>query len=118
MIKTIIVYALFILGIPNLLGLLVGTPFGFILAAIVGRLSRHANSTAPLSIAMGLSMGLGCGIVGVAAVWLFGQSASIAFPIISGLWSLFYYYSRSTIGFEALSLILGIWGMWVVFWVL
>jgi len=116
--KTIFLYALFLLGIPNFFGLVIGWPLGIVLIP----LSRLINPTTSigswlLSIYMGLSMGIGFGVAGIIIVRLFGEMPGGAVPVISGAWALVYYYSRGQPKMEAWAYVVGIYVSLITYWV-
>ena len=114
MLKTILLYALVVVGIPNFVGLLVGAPFALIFAPILGRATTGRSEV--LSVVVGISMGVGCGIAGLLLVWLFAQTPNVAIPIVSSLWALIYYYSRGVDKLEGWFYVAGVFGAWGAFW--
>ena len=117
--KTILLYLLVIIGIPNLVGMVVAFPLGLILMPLARVFMRDSGLGNPLySILMGLSLGLGCGITGIFLSRLLSQRPSIALPIISSIWALIYYYSRGVDKLEGWTYVAGVFGAWGAFWTL
>jgi hypothetical protein len=115
--KTVFLYVVFLLGIPNFLGLLIGFPLAMLLAPLPRLIRLQASLTGPLmSVFMGLSMGVGCGVAGIIIVRLFGRMPGGAVPIISGALALFYYYSRGQSKTEAWAYVAGIYVALVSYW--
>jgi ABC-type Mn2+/Zn2+ transport system permease subunit len=113
-VKTILLYGLVIIGIPNFAGLILGAPLALILAPVLGRATTGRFGI--LSVVVGLSMGVGCGVAGLLLAWLFGQTPNVAIPIVSSIWALIYYYSRGVDKLEGWFYVAGVFGAWGVFW--
>jgi len=115
--KTILLYVLVIIGIPNLVGMVVSFPLGLILMPIARLFSPDAGLGNPLlSFLMGLCLGLGCGATGILLTWLLAQTPNAALPIISSVWALIYYYSRGVDKLEGWAYVIGVFCAWGVFW--
>src|SRR5438067_4038503 len=110
MLKTILLYGLVVVGIPNFVGLVLGAPIALILAPLFGRATTGRFEI--LSVLVGLSMGVGCGIAGQLLVWLFAQTPNVAVPIVSSLWALIYYYSRGVDKLEGWFYVAGVFAVW------
>ena len=108
--KTVFLYAVFLLGIPNLVGLLIGFPLAMLLGALPRLIRPQTSLTSPLiSLPVGLAMGIGCGVAGILIVRLFGRIPGGVLPVISGAWALYYYYSRDQTKTEAWAYVAGIY---------
>ena len=115
--KIVFLYLVFLLGIPNFLGLLIGFPLAMLLAPIPRLIRPKISLANPLfSVLMGLSMGIGCGVAGIIIVRLFGRMPGGAVPVISGALALFYYYSRDQSKIEAWTYVAGIYVALLVYW--
>ena len=107
--KTILLYALVIIGIPNFVGMVVAFPLGLILMPVARLLAPDAGLSHPLlSFLMGLCLGLGCGVTGILLTWLLAQTSNVALPIISSVWALIYYYSRGVDKLEGWAYVVGV----------
>src|SRR5438128_2199554 len=117
MLRTILIYALVVIGIPNLVGMIVAFPLGLILMPIARLLAPNAGIGNPFySILMGLCLGLGCGVTGILLTWLLAQTPNVALPIISSVWALIYYYSRGVDKLEGWAYVVGVFCAWGAFW--
>ncbi len=118
MLRTILLYILVVIGVPNLIGLLVAFPFGLISMPVARLLlPSDAGLSHPLnSILMGLAMGLGCGVTGVLLTWLLAQNPIVVPPIISSIWALIYYYSRGVDKLEGWAYVVGVFCAWGAYW--
>lgn len=97
--------------------MLVGFPLGMLLAAIPRMLLPEASLNNPLLVVpVGLSLGIGCGLAGILLVILLGQMPGTAVPILSSVWALFYYYSRSQSKVEGWANVAGIFVAWGAYW--
>ena len=115
--KAILLYILFFLGIPNIVGQIFAIPLGIIaVRALRVIFPRMSTSNPFLGILAGLTFGIGCGAAGLLLVLLFGRLPDGTFPIISSVWSLFYYYSRGQPKDEAWGGVAGIFAVWIGYW--
>jgi hypothetical protein len=114
---TILLYALFVVGIPNIVGIL----FSFLLLPLAAFprwiFPRISLNNPLLVIPTGFTLGLGCGIAGVLIVMLFGKLPGGALPLISSIWALIYYSARRQSKIEAFSNVAGIYAVWLAYWI-
>ena len=114
--KTIFLYLVFLLGIPNFLGLLIGFPLAMLLV--------HSRIGSPTDFASESLVERVGGVVNGYRVWRgwhyyhapFRQMPGGAVPVISGAWALFYYYSRGQPKTEAWAYVAGIYVALVSYW--
>jgi hypothetical protein len=117
--KTILLYVLVLLGIPNVAGLVLGFPFAILVGSIPRRIYPRISINSPfLNVPVGLIEGAGCGAAGILLVRLFGHLPGGVIPIISSAWALFYYYSRGQSKVEAWANVAGIYAAWAGYWIL
>jgi hypothetical protein len=117
MLKTIALYVLVIIGIPNLVGMIVAFPLGLILIPVARLFAPDGGLGHPLySILMGLCLGVGCGATAILLTWVLAQTSNVALPIISSVWALIYYYSRGVDKLEGWAYVVGVFCAWGAFW--
>jgi len=112
----IILYALVLLGIPNLVGMLFGA-LPLLLTEIVRRRrgSQTRQSAQLNAMLTGFLCGTGCAITDIALVRLFGGNAPVfGLPTISSIWALFLSIRRSKM--EAWTSVVAIFGVWTIWW--
>ena len=114
---TILLYALFVAGIPNIVGILFSLPLMPLAAFPRWVFPRISINSPLLSISIGFALGLGCGVAGVLLVMLFGKQPGGALPLISCVWALIYYSARRQSKIEAWANIAAIYAVWLAYWI-